>query len=406
MVVVGEKTKEQILYQPTDIGPYKVNFMNKKDAFLDTMGIAQKLSNLGYHDVANVQRNSRKVVTFQFSSLKSANNVLSDVKLNELYEIYIPKSFVCVFGFVKGLGSDIVWEGDNGLIETLKSKNPSLIEVKRLTYKDNEGNEQQSYKTALTFRAKKLPEFIFAYGVRKRVFPSVNRVRLCENCGRFGHLKIKCKSKKKHCPACFSTDHENCETISCKHCKAAHKTGDPSCNEFDKQKKINKIMAYENVGFNEARKKLSPNKFAVLEDNSEFPSMPVVSYANATKTNPQSSMKRNYTSVRTNNRLNPRERAEATPIIKKGNGERIINPLFGKSYLLDFSALASSLRIEGEEVDKLLLQVKDYVEERMKRLVKTDNSSAVTANATNESSDSEIPKKKATLRSVQQMDTQ
>jgi hypothetical protein len=354
-----DKTVIKIKYQLGDSGPFKVNFKLKSesDKFLDHMSIAQKLCKLRYNDVIEIKRNSKTCATVVFRTMASANNVIDDKSFEQKYNIFIPSRFVFVFGYVTGLSNDLDWSGEDGIVSELLRKNPNIIEVKRFKYKDSEGTEKFSHKTSLKFRMNLLPPTVNAYGMRKKVFPFVNKVKVCTKCGLYGHLNPQCKSTSKICPSCYSKEHEvDCKIIKCKQCKGDHVTGHESCPEMEKQKKISKIMSVNNISYHEAQKSLRNNNFyATLESHEEFPTLSNRSFfsrpqsQNSKPVSFANTLKRKNTHIvkNANEKLTPHNRA-SRPTTSNSQNEKIFNPLFGESFKIDFSKINKYVNEENK----------------------------------------------------------
>ncbi|XP_050547324.1 uncharacterized protein LOC126909007 [Daktulosphaira vitifoliae] len=81
---------------------------------------------------------------------------------------------------------------------------------------------------------------------------------ICNKCLRYGHTAKFCRSKAR-CACCGANDHiatdcpiKDNSTPSCLHCKGSHEATDRSCPEWSRQKEIKKIMAVENISYNDA----------------------------------------------------------------------------------------------------------------------------------------------------------
>ena len=198
------------LYIPSDLGPYRVVVRNDGDnKMIDAMRIGQILSQKEYKSVVEIKKNARNSVVVTFSSFEEANKITND-DLNKKYKIFIPKSFIYVFGYIKGIDRDMEMDGKYGLINELKIKYPNITEVNRIKYKNKEGKEEESARIKLAFRAKTRPQEIKAFNTIKKVFFFRKVLRLCDNCGRFGHMAQQCKSTTTGCSNCKSTEHETC----------------------------------------------------------------------------------------------------------------------------------------------------------------------------------------------------
>jgi hypothetical protein len=153
--------------------------------------------------------------------------------------------------------------------------------VKQLTYVDKADNQTKtSYKIAITFRSKRLPQTIIVSRVIRHVSPFLHEIRFCKNCGFYGHLFQKCNRKPgTFCGKCFSRDHKTCTLKTfCKHCGTTdHNTNDQHCPERQRQEKMQKVMSINNVGFNEAKKilnqKTQSRRPPTIYDTTQFPSL-------------------------------------------------------------------------------------------------------------------------------------
>jgi hypothetical protein len=292
--------REIFKYEKDDPGPYRVLFKeeNKKKHFIEDILVGQKLAKQGYkNDLVKIERTSKKVVEVTFRSYDSANKVIDNEELKKEYTIFIVKKFIFVDGYVKINPEAVEWDDEEfGIINQLKSENDNVHSVKRLTYKKkNESSgvkeTRYSYKTSITFRAKKLPKSISVFRVIKKVFPFINKLRFCKFCGNYGHITELChraQEAKIICSNCFTVGHATCDTIKCKHCKGKHQTNADECSFKQRQQKINKTMSINNVGYREARKLvINPNYYADLEDESEFPSFGKANFSTKVKVWPK-----------------------------------------------------------------------------------------------------------------------
>lgn len=383
---VKNKIPAKYLKSKGDNPPYKVNFRRKdvSDKSISTVHVGQMLRKNGYsfHDVA---RNGRRLATVSFPTIEAANKTIDDDVLKQFYEIFIPNSFVFVFGYISNVDDSVELDGEFGLINELKKSNATISEVKPIFYTDRkDGQKKRSHKVSITFRAKLLPKYISAFGVNLQVSPFINRVKLCAACARFGHDAAACRQISE-CKLCFKKTCDNpneCGTNTCKLCKSVdHKTGDKLCPKFQEQSRIYKCMAVNNIGFNQARSQVVTHKnyFAELENLNDFPEISSTnSYANVMKTTPKnfhfSPLKHSHTrqhQQKTSN-VSPIERgarAEQREILKRKAGD-FDNPLHGPSYGIDLSHLQKDISgLNRQEKESVMQSITGYMHKIIKKLI-------------------------------------
>lgn len=373
-------------YSKIDNPPYKVNFRRNdtSDKSISSVHVGQILRKNGYifHDVA---RNGRRLATVSFPTFETANKAIDDNELKKFYEIFIPNSFVFVYGYISNVDDSVEFDGDFGLISELKNSNAAITAVKPIFYTDRKDQQKKrSHKVSITFRAKLLPKYVLAFGVNLQVSPFINRVKLCSQCARFGHDATACKQITE-CKLCFKKTCVNpneCGTNTCKLCKSVdHKTGDSQhCPKFQEQSRIYKCMAVNNIGFNQARSQIVTHKnyFAGLENLNEFPEISSAnSYANVMKTTPRnfhlSPLKHSHPlHQQKTSTVSPTERgakAEQRDRMKRRAGD-FDNPLHGPSFKIDLSHLQKDLSVlNQQEKDSFMDSITEYINIIIKKLI-------------------------------------
>ncbi|KAH1021887.1 hypothetical protein HUJ04_011371 [Dendroctonus ponderosae] len=123
--------------------------------------------------------------------------------------------------------------------------------------------------------------------LKKNVLPYVAPVTQCFNCLLYGHTQKLCKNKKKKCFNCgeedthSNTTNEQSITYSCMtkciHCKSReHRSSSKTCPEFNRQRDIKRLIAYENITFFDANR-LCPKPLSTEEHilhPQDFPNLP------------------------------------------------------------------------------------------------------------------------------------
>lgn len=143
-----------------------------------------------------------------------------------------------------------------------------------------------SLTVSITFEGQKIPKHITMFHVRYSVSPYISRVSRCNQCFRFGHIKIN-----KNQPRCVHYDEkghsfskENCQrsdtSPKCVNCQGDHRVDSSTCPEFTTKKKIRKFAAYRNISLLDAREIFRGNRSPPPYSSSseEFPSLPLFHY--------------------------------------------------------------------------------------------------------------------------------
>lgn len=282
-----QKTHEVYEYLKNDVGPYRLiaELIDDKEGTIRinklTLGKLLSRTKEYKENVLNMRPMGMKKLLVFVKSMSIANRLQGDKTMKENnYKFYVPKSFLSVTGVIAGVPADMT---EDEILENMTCEVP-IMSVYRLQRYIN-GQKVPSNRISVTFRTNKLPAEVKLYCCINRVMPFVNKPVLCGNCLRYGHKTDSCKSTRR-CSVC-SQQHEGTEIgdcdnkTSCLYCKKDHRTTDPNCPEWKKQRNIKTIMAKSNMTYLEA-KELNPiftqNRYELLEEMSEFPT-PAESFA-------------------------------------------------------------------------------------------------------------------------------
>lgn len=180
--------------------------------------------------------------------------------------------------------------------------NIKVVSVKRLKRKVFDETSKQNIfvdrqMVILTFLGNNIPDTVKINMVNFIVEPYIYPVVQCFNCLRYGHTNKMCKSARK----CQRCGQENCTFDDCVnhqiclHCNSSeHSSMSRTCSVYIKQKNIKIIMANENISFKEAEvisnnpsysKIVTNNRFSILANHENFPSLPVPNLKNQIHTN-------------------------------------------------------------------------------------------------------------------------
>ncbi|CAK9803282.1 hypothetical protein ANTQUA_LOCUS3655 [Anthophora quadrimaculata] len=163
-----------------------------------------------------------------FNNGQEANRLLDLPALPGIgIKAYVPRQKVEKKGLLRGISLDLDL---NELIQT--STSPCKITyAKRLSRRQvdpttKEASWEPSETVLLTFEESMVPENIRIYGLlNRKVTPYIERVRTCQNCGRYGHTAAKCRGAPTclNCGQKKSTDPYTCPSEgSCLHCRDHH----------------------------------------------------------------------------------------------------------------------------------------------------------------------------------------
>nr|CAH7725056.1 unnamed protein product [Callosobruchus chinensis] len=126
-----------------------------------------------------------------------------------------------------------------------------------------------------SFEAQELPKYVSINHVIFEVSNYIQKVILCHNCMRYGHLGKQCKGKPR-CAKCHGEHPSStCQSIDndpeCLHCKGNHYNYEMGkCNEFQRQKNIKKHMANTNSSYKDAEKAITKLTYAHITKTNSY----------------------------------------------------------------------------------------------------------------------------------------
>lgn len=266
------KTKLQFKYNHTDLGPFMVIIESKSTRNIGNihpMNLAKKLNTLNYKGIKNISKRGKNRISLEFDFPDKANNFLKENPFvnDPDIDVFIPARMVSSKGVIKYVGSEITKED---IINHAESK-VKILDARQLNRRiTTEGvvSYVPSNTWILTFQGKNLPDRIVLWGCMRHVTLYVGPVIQCYNCLRYGHTKVNCSNPvdSKRCRNCASNHNEGeCpdpNNPKCVFCSGKHASTDRNCPEFLRQKKINNLIAVENISYFEAVK-LIPKTYNV-----------------------------------------------------------------------------------------------------------------------------------------------
>lgn len=214
---------------------------------------AAKFFSTNFTGVTNIKPAGFKKVKITFDSIEHGNLCLMSAFLKDYgFGASIPSNLIYSFGVIK-LDADFA---EDDFREGLSSPFP-IESFKRITVNKN-GIITPTRLVELKFISPKLPQHITVFNMIFEVTPSIRSPVQCSRCLRFGHTQKFCRSDPR-CSHCGGVNHSivDCPTVSatdpsCLYCHLPHVATDRRCQEWSVQKEIKKIMAIENISYQDA----------------------------------------------------------------------------------------------------------------------------------------------------------
>ncbi len=141
------------------------------------------------------------------------------------------------------------------ILEELRSCNQTadIIKVERLS----------NGKFILTF-SNSLPSVVSCFGRERVVKQYYSSPFRCRKCQAFGHRLNWC-SQQARCCKCSQPGHleRDCKNAPyCRTCKAPHRPDSPNCPKWQQEIRLKKLMARDNIPYNQAKKSIEENTSA------------------------------------------------------------------------------------------------------------------------------------------------
>lgn len=282
----ADKNREQKpihKYEKSDSGPYHVYIEHADKEFtgrLNAMKIGEtvllthpELDN----NIKNIESIGRNRIRVIFKDPDSANSLTGSARLKVRgLDAYIPKFFLFRQGVVRGVDKGYSEEYLQSNIKSHEFNNNISVDKVTRIFRKVISIEKTEYvptqSVIVTFKSQKLPKYVTINRVIASVEPYVQKVLLCFNCYRYGHLGKQCKSTVR-CLRCgdkhkSASCNKNVADPICLHCKGTHLTTDYNkCPEFQRQKQIKKIMCETNSSYRDAVKNVTSFTYAKVVDN-------------------------------------------------------------------------------------------------------------------------------------------
>lgn len=281
------------LYEKKDDNVYKVNVTTThEDIRISRMRMVQILLKSKIQNVFDIKSIARNKLCVYFNDFATANK-FCDVNLTSFnLKAEIPLHYVCVVGVVRGIPLDMNMTDLHGIIKNSEK----IIKLERIFRKnksaENNGTEDKTptLSVKITFNLPIPPKEIDLTYYKEKVHPFISGTRQCQKCFRFGHTKFQCKSQAR-CDKC-GADHQTLECkalkAECLHCHGNHLASSLNCPERSRQNNIKIIMATKNLSYNETVEmfpQYTNNRFNLLENIDEFPTLTRANYSRVLRVN-------------------------------------------------------------------------------------------------------------------------
>lgn len=309
----------------------------RKNCELHLYVLLQKINMPTTYVCKNVGYNTFRLT---FNNCNLANSFAQNKRLQEVgLKAEIPERFIQKFYVIKNVPKSIDGITIKNSIE--ENNDIDVISVYRFTRKNENDLIEETETIKVGIICDGVPQYIFMCGTR--VIPDlyVPPVRLCKNCGRLGHIAVRCKSakrcldcgkliicpnqcKEQKCKECLSTIKckEVCDLTKCILCNSVDHNAmdDKICPRWKTERSIKSIMTLSNLSRKEVIQKYpeTQNFYAILADkkyNSDFP--PLKKAANQSKINFNDEINKRITKIKYSKVAAPRIKSNhpvASPI--------------------------------------------------------------------------------------------
>ncbi|XP_071636965.1 uncharacterized protein [Temnothorax longispinosus] len=244
---------------------------------ISILTMAKKLmsANVKYESVAPFSFNTWKVT---FPSKAASNAALKNKYIKEAgFLTYIPKYKLTRQFVIRSIPLDFSLTDLKNTIED-ENQDILILDLFRLKRRDRTtGIWSDSQAVCIQKMGEDLPDHIKIFKTIVHTSPFQRSVRLCFNCGLFGHLAKFCE-KNPRCLQYGSEDHTSSKEApcikpkKCINCEEEHATSDRKCPKYLKNLEISKVMAADNLPFMEARALVQKREKGCPFEN--FPPLP------------------------------------------------------------------------------------------------------------------------------------
>lgn len=206
-------------------------------------------------DDADIYFISKKKMRIVSKNRTTINQIVKD-EIRKEYKIFIPLE-LCETKAVVQIPSDVEYT-EQYIFENTEIKHlaeygplrdvPQIVEVKRFTKPDDDGNRTEIDLVMFTFTGDSLPSHIALDRIIFPVKPFIEKVTQCKKCWRLGHSEKVCRRSKGVCSKCGSSHEGTCDKMPmCVNCGKFHDAKDYNCEKKYNLRQEAKDRAYARV---------------------------------------------------------------------------------------------------------------------------------------------------------------
>ncbi|XP_063241205.1 uncharacterized protein LOC134541594 [Bacillus rossius redtenbacheri] len=262
-------------YPDTCSGPFivVVESLDSNIGNLHPISLGKRLHPNRY--ILQIQQAGPKRLKMYFSTATAANQFLdSDTPGKMNLRASIPMGLTRKQGIIYGVPLDVSMEE---VLDGYESATHKLLHAERLTkhiQRDGQDLRVPIKLLSLTFEGQTLPPYISIFKEIYKVTPKVQSVTMCYQCHRFGHTAKNCRSTTPRCATCLLVHGQACPTVGtpqCVNCRGPHSALNKKlCPMWEREREIKRLMAYHNLSYADATKKLPPSP-CVPEQQVHYP---------------------------------------------------------------------------------------------------------------------------------------
>lgn len=219
-------------------GPFIV-YIRTRETDINLLNCTKYVNNL-YKSMTTIRPINSKKIRIEFKERADANNIVNDVSINKIFDVYIPSKNIEVQGVIPIYGDiDFTEMCEYGFGEfkslTLQNKKIKILEVSRNKKLDSVGNLIDLNSLRLTFEGTCLPNQVNFLNLIIPVKVYSPKLYFCSRCLQYNHSDKYCANK----PRCENCDERhltsdctkviNNKSHQCLNCSQDHKTGDSTC---------------------------------------------------------------------------------------------------------------------------------------------------------------------------------
>lgn len=202
--------------------------------------------------------------------MELANEIIDEQPFNGK-KCFIPYHAKYLTGVLRDMDTNLTSEE---IIQMFENKFNKVFRMYR--YQNNERLPTKSVRVIM--EADELPDEVTVYGMRCRLTPFVQKVKLCNKCHRFGHYADKCKSEYNKCENCGQQCINKCtRNTTCSSCGGEHKYNDLNCPVRGIEENILRVMNNNKLSYFEAkdwiRENVSKDTFSYIVKQKDFPTL-------------------------------------------------------------------------------------------------------------------------------------